>query len=141
MIRITYHDTLVTILDTYHDMYRDTKVAIQYAYRRHKYRDASMHRCIVTISYPYIQQCRNYLESQVRNTRHKKATLPKLGWVGGPCGGKGLTRYNPALNVANVIIENQDKDVSCQLGQCRPMSACLCMFCAHSLHACERALI
>ena len=48
VIRISCRDTLVTILDTYRDMYRDTLVAIQYTYRRPKYRDASMHRCIVT---------------------------------------------------------------------------------------------
>ena len=32
----------------YRDTYRDTWVAIRYAYRRPKYRDTSMHRCIVT---------------------------------------------------------------------------------------------
>ena len=32
----------------YRDTYRDTWVAIRYAYRRPKYRDTSKHRCIVT---------------------------------------------------------------------------------------------
>ena len=42
--RDTYHVSRYTGHDTYRDTYRDTYVAIQYAYRRTKYRDASMHR-------------------------------------------------------------------------------------------------
>ena len=60
VIRITYRDALVTICDTYRNTYRDIYVAIQYAYRRPKYHDASMHRYD-----PNSKEAVNYLPSNI----------------------------------------------------------------------------
>ena len=82
--RDTYRDTLVTIRDTYHWSRYVIRIAILrsryniYAYRRPKYRDASMHRYATSIR-PYsllYMRCRHRSVKTMRALLSRKQYRP-----------------------------------------------------------------